>query len=141
MEQVNSIELRDDKAYPDDAVLSRVLGPSFPAYRRLLALFDGRGLTHDWRYYTDGKAWLCKVQLKTRTIAWMSAWPLFMKATFYFPEKHAEGVFALPIREDTKANFRNAKKVGKSTPCSFDIRDESCFGDLEAVVDYKIACR
>jgi hypothetical protein len=141
MEQINDIELRNEMVYPDDAVLERVLGPSFPAYRRLVALFDSHGLTHDWRFYRDGNAWLCKVQQKTRTIAWMSAWPLFMQTTFYFPEKHAEGVFGLPIREETKAMFRNAKKVGKSTPCTFDIRDESCFGDVEAIIAYKITCR
>lgn len=141
MEQINNVELRDELIFPDDAVLARVLGPAFSNYQRLLALFERRGLTYDWRYYTDGKAWLCKVQLKTRTIAWMSAWPFFMQTTFYFPEKYSDGVFVLPIREETKAIFRNAKKVGKSMPCTFDIAEATDLAEVDAVAAYKIACK
>lgn len=141
MEQINDVELRDESIYPDEAVLARVLGPSFPNYRRLLELFGRSGLAVEWRYYRDGKAWLCKVQLKTRTIAWMSAWPSFMKATVYFPEKHSAGVFDLPLAEETKARIRDTKKVGKSMPCTFDIAADTALEDIAAVIDYKIACR
>jgi hypothetical protein len=141
MEQINDIELRDETVFPDDAVLERVLGPSFPRYGRLLSLFGRLGLTHEWRYYRDGKAWLCKVQKKTRTIVWMSAWPGFMKATVYFPEKDTAGIFDLPLREETKTRIRNTKNVGKSKPCMFDINEEAALDDIEAVLIYKIASK
>ena len=70
METTNNIELRDETIYPDDNVLSAILGDSFQAYQALIKLFDDNQLTHEWRYYKDGKAWLCKVQKKrTKTIA------------------------------------------------------------------------
>jgi hypothetical protein len=140
MEQIKEVELRDELVYPDDAVLARVLGPAFPNYRRLLELFGRRGFVAEWRYYRDGKAWLCKVQLKTRTIAWMSAWPRFIQATVYFPEKHSVGIFDLPLTEESKARIRGTKKVGKSTPCTFDIAADTALDDIEAVIDYKLAC-
>ena len=141
MEQINDLELRDETAFPDDAVLERVLGPSFQRYRQLIGLFEKHALTHEWRYYRDGKAWLCKVQKKTRTIAWMSAWPLFMKATIYFPEKHAAGIFDLMLSEETKTRIRTAKNVGKSKPCMFEITETADLSELEAVLLYKIASR
>jgi len=81
METINTIELRDENIYPDDKVLGRILGESFESYVRLLKLFEHNGMSCEWRYYQDGKAWLCKVQKKKRTIVWMSAWKGFMQGT------------------------------------------------------------
>jgi hypothetical protein len=74
-------------------------------------------MTYDCRYYRDGKAWLCKVQKKKRTIIWMSAWKGFMQATIYFPLKDLEKVFQLDISEEVKHKIRLTNDVGKSRPC------------------------
>ena len=91
METINNIELRDENIYPDEKILESILGESYEAYEKLLGLFDRNEMTHEWRYYRDGKAWLCKVQRKKRTIVWMSAWKGFMQAVVYFPEKYQDG--------------------------------------------------
>jgi hypothetical protein len=135
---MDAIQLTDPDVAPDDAVLERVLGESFPAYRRLLGLFDENGMTHEWRYYRDGKAWLCKVQKKARTIVWMSAWDGYVKATVYVPEKHIEGLFELDIPDDEKQRIRGAKRVGTSTPCSFDIKTDEVLTTFAKVMRYKI---
>ena len=64
METMNNIQLKDESVYPNEEVLRRVLGPSYDMYLQLLKLFDDTGLEYTWRYYNDGKAWLCKVQRK-----------------------------------------------------------------------------
>jgi len=137
MEQINTIELTDEKIFPDDTVLEKVLGPSFTAYKSLLYLFEQSNLHHEWRYYKDGKAWLCKVQKKTKTLVWMSAWKGYMKATIYIPEKKVGSLLDLPLSTETKDSIRTAKNVGKSKPCMFEVRDETVFKDLEAVMKYK----
>lgn len=138
MVQGKAIALTDPTVIPDDTVLARVLGDSLAAYRRLLALFDENGLTHEWRYYRDGKAWLCKVKHKARTIVWMSAWDGYVQATVYIPEKHIDGLFALDLPEDEKARLRGAAHVGKSTPCSFDIKTDDVLPTFEKVMRYKM---
>lgn len=139
METVNPIELSDEAITPDDGVLKGMLGNSYPAYCELIKLFDDHGMTHEWRYYHDGKAWLCKVQKKKKTIVWMSAWKGFMKATIYVPEKFADGIDRLNISEARKAEIRQTKKVGKSTPCVFEIRDSGVLEDFVRVMLFKIA--
>jgi hypothetical protein len=139
METVNPIELSDEAITPDDGVLKGVLGNSYPAYCELIKLFDDHGMTHVWRYYHDGKAWLCKVQKKKKTIVWMSAWKGFMKATIYVPEKFADGIDRLNISQARKAEIRQTKKVGKSTPCVFEIRDSGVLEDFVRVMLFKIA--
>lgn len=138
METINTIQLADQNVYPDEAVLRGVLGRSYRAYCALLGLFGELELTHEWRYYHDGKAWLCKVQRKKRTIIWMSAWKGFMKATIYFPERLLEDVYALPISEDTKSRFRQTKNVGTSKPCIFEVRNQKILRDLRRVAEFKI---
>jgi hypothetical protein len=137
MEQINTVELTDEKVFPDDTVLERVLGDSFTAYKALLRLYEKNNLQYEWRYYRDGKAWLCKVQKKSKTLVWMSAWKGYMKATVYIPEKHVGSLLDLPLSLEAKNAIRDANNVGKSKPCMFDLRDETVFKDFEAVMQYK----
>lgn len=141
MEQVNTTELSDETVFPDTAILEKVLGDSFRAYETLLCLFDKNDLHPEWRYYKDGKSWLCKVQKKSRTILWMSAWKGFMKATIYVPERYVDGISGLPIQSHARESILAARNVGKSKPCMFEVRDESVLKDLETVIKYKIALK
>jgi len=137
MEQINKIELNDENIYPDDTLLSKVLDKSFHSYLSLLKMIEEHGMTYEWKYYKDGKAWLCKVQKKSKTIIWMSAWKGYIKATIYFPERYLSTIINLPISEEMKQAIINTKNVGKSKPCMFDIREDSILKDLEAVMMYK----
>ncbi len=141
METINTIELRDENKFPDDTVLRSILKESFLSYRKLLELFTSYEMTYEWRYYRDGKAWLCKVQKKKKTVVWMSAWKGFMQATLYFPEKYIDPVYKLDISEEIKETFRSTKNVGKSKPFIFKISDENILKDLEKVLIYKIGCK
>jgi len=95
-------------------------------------------LSHEWRYYHDGKAWLCKVQHKKRTIVWMSAWKGYMQATVYVPEKHIDKIYALEISEACKDKIRNTKNTGTSKPCIFEVRDTAVLKDFTQVMLFKI---
>lgn len=141
METINTIELIDESVYPDEKVLKNVLGDSYSAYYELLQVFDSKKMEGEWRYYKDGKAWLCKVQYKKKTIVWMSAWKGFMQATVYVMDRHLEGLLGLEISEKTKEKINNTKNVGKSKPCIFEIRNTDILADIEKVIDYKIAAK
>lgn len=141
METINNIELRDELIYPDEGVIASIIGESYPSYAKLLALFLKYGMNPEWRYYHDGKAWLCKVQLKKRTIVWLSAWKGYMQATVFFPEKHLERLYELNIDETVKNNIHSTKNTGKSKPCIFEIRDDRLLKDFEAVLCLKIECK
>lgn len=141
METINNLELRDENQYPSDDTLRAILNESFLSYKKLLEIYDAYDLNYEWRYYHDGKAWLCKVQKKKRTIVWMSAWKGYMQAALYFPEKYINQVFDLDISEEMKENFRSTKNVGKSKPFIFIVREESIHKDFETVMKYKLGCK
>ncbi|HRI47322.1 MAG TPA: DUF3788 family protein [Ignavibacteriaceae bacterium] len=141
METINNLELRDENQYPSDDTLREILNESFQSYKKLLELYAAYDLNYEWRYYHDGKAWLCKVQKKKKTIVWMSAWKGYMQAALYFAEKYINQVYDLDISEEMKENFRSTKNVGKSKPFIFMIREESILKDFETVMKYKLGCR
>ncbi len=141
MDTINKIELGDESVYPDETVLEKILGASYGSYLELLELFGRYEVTREWRYYHDGKAWLCKVQKKKKTLVWMSAWRGFMKATIYVPLSVLDSVLSLDLTESTKEAIREAKNVGKSKPCVFEIRDGSVLQDFETVLKWKIGMK
>lgn len=141
METINNIELRDANIYPDEIVLYKILGQSYSVYKNLLELFQKHQMKYEWNYYNDGKAWLCKVQKKKKTIVWMSAWKDFMQATIYFPLIILEKVLALEIDERLKEKIINTKNVGKSKPCIFEIRTSEILIDFEKVMELKITSK
>ncbi len=141
MKTINNIELRDENVYPDEKILRKVLNISYESYVRLLDLFTKNELSYEWRYYRDGKAWLCKVQMRKRTIVWISAWNGFLLATIYFPEKYLEKVYDLAISEEVKIKIKSTKYVGKLKPCIFEIRDLTKLNDFSKIMKLKIECK
>lgn len=138
METINTLELKDEAIYPDEEVLKNVLGDAYSAYVDLLQIFEDNQMEPIWRYYHDGKAWLCKVQKKKKTIVWMSAWKGYMQAAIYMPEKFLDQVYSLEISEAFKEKFRQSRSMGKSRACIFEIRGSEVLADFEKVMQLKI---
>ncbi len=113
--------LRDKEMPPGDDVLKN------PLY---LALMEG--LQPEWRYYNDGKAWLCKVGDGRKTIFWFSVWDGFFRASFFFVERHLEGLAAL----DTEYG-KLEKECGKMIPFIFDVRDMQTVAEIRRVAEFK----
>ncbi len=141
METTETLQLTDPSAYPDEPLLKATLGRAYNVYGALLELFDRNDMVYEWRYYRDGKAWLCKVQKKKRTIVWMSAWNGFMKAAIYIPERLMEEVYTLPLSDETREHIRSTENVGKSKPCTFEIRNQKVLKDFEKIMQFKIQAK
>ncbi len=138
METINNIGLTDESTYPDEQILKGILGKSYNAYEKLLELYNDYEMDYNWRYYKDGKAWLCKVQKKKNTIVWMSAWKGYMQAAIYLPEKQIDEIYKLDISKEVIEKLKNTKKIGKSVPCIFEIRNMKVIVDFKKVMQFKL---
>jgi len=141
MEQISRMALTDPDVAPEPHILEQILGESHPVYEELLRMLQSNGLQHEWRYYSDGKAWLCKVTGKKKTIVWMSAWTGYVRATVYIPERLLDGVFGCGIGPDTVERIRIARGVGKSRPCTIDVKDSRGVAELEKLIRHKVSIR
>jgi hypothetical protein len=131
--------LKDEHVYPTTEILQNVLGKSFEAYQELMNTIPKPPYTLEpvWNYYKDGKAWLCKVIFKKKTIFWLSVWDGFFKTGFYFTEKTGEGIQKLAIDPKLKESFFTAKPIGKLIPLSISMRNEEQLGDLLKLAEFK----
>jgi hypothetical protein len=131
--------LKDQEVYPSDDVLKNVLGTSYPAYQELIARITDTEfeLEPEWRYYKDGKAWLCKVCNIKKTIFWLSVWDKCFKVAFYFTEKTKPGILELNIKEEIKESFKKSKPIGKLIPLTVEIHDKEQITDVLTVAGFK----
>ena len=132
--------LRDPGIIPSAEVLKNGLGDSvYEVFESLMSTVTGTeyGLIYEWNYYNDGKVWLCKASHKKKTILWLSVWEGFFKTSFFFTEKHLEGIAALDIAEYIKEDFCKAKPVGKLLPMIFNIFQKEQLKDLLKVITFK----
>lgn len=134
-----TILLRDKEIEPTDEVLENALGKKlFTIYQELIQIFaDEFSLELQWRFYNDGKSWLCKVVDKKKTVLWLSVWENYIKTGFYFTGKTRNGVLELDIDETIKETFSATKPVGKLMPLIIDIDQQKQIEDLKRVIKYK----
>jgi hypothetical protein len=131
--------LWDETKYPNDSILEGALGDVFSIYQDFLAIIQTQDhrLTPEWRYYRDGKAWLCKVTDKKKTILWLSIWEGSFKTSFYFTEKTGCGIHELDIDEKIKIDFKSNAGIGRLRPLVLDISERAQLKNLLALVEYK----
>lgn len=131
--------LRDESVLPDAAVIGAALGEAGGVYSGFMDAVTAPPLNLDleWRYYKDGKAWLCKITHKKKTVCWLSIWHGFFKVGFYFSAKTAPAVEALPIDPDVISGFRASEPIGRLLPLSFDVSSARQLPDLLTVTTLK----
>lgn len=132
--------LRDAEIFPSEEILKDALGKT--VYSVLESFItsvtnEEYGLTIEWRYYNDGKAWLGKIVYKKKTVLWLSVWEGFFKTSFYFTEKHLEAIAELNISDMIKEGFCKARPVGKLIPMVIDINKDEQLDDLLTIVRFK----
>jgi len=132
--------LRDPHIFPSEDVLKDVLEPdAYEAFESFMNEITSAeyGLTYEWRYYNDGKSWLCKISHKKKTVMWLSVWNGFFKISFYFTEKHLVGIGALEIAENIREDFCKAKPIGRLIPMLFNINNIKQLPDILTVTAFK----
>ena len=131
--------LREKEIFPSKEVLKSVLGQVYDVWEELeTQVTQGEfGLTLEWNYYNDGKSWLCKVCHKKKTVFWLSVWEGCFKTTFFFLERHLEGIAELDISEQIKEDFCRTKAVGKLLPMLIGIDRQEQLADVLKVVKFK----
>ena len=133
---MEQILLSEPAVYPSKEVLKDALGEVYNVLEELeIQLVQPNfALSFDWKYYRDSKAWLCKVAHKKKTIFWLSVWDGCFKTSFFFLERHLEGIAALEMDENS---FTIEKEWGKMIPLIFNINDKKQLPNLLKMVTFK----
>lgn len=131
--------LNDKSEFPDDHVLAKHLGKTKSVWDAfaagVAATFPEASL--EWRYYSDGCAWLCKLSRKKKTVCWISIWDKFFKTTFYFTAKSDKDIENLALSPDAKHSYRTKKGTGKLKPLTLEVRTRQALKDVFVLAKYK----
>ncbi|HSV99139.1 MAG TPA: DUF3788 family protein [Sedimentisphaerales bacterium] len=131
--------LTDQDEYPDDEVLIRHLGGVKRAWDSFFAFLKENhpSFVTEWRYYNDGKSWLCKVTQKKKTVCWVSVWDRLFKTTFYFPDRAEELIVASKLAREYIDQFVNGKKYGKIRGVTVEIKKLADLKATKTLIDIK----
>jgi len=131
--------LREKEIFPNEEILEKILAESFSVYKEFMGIITNEkyGLVPQWNYYKDGKAWLCKVGYKNKTVFWLSVWDKFFKIAFYFTAKTSPGIGKLNIDRSIMEDFTRTKPVGKFLPLVIIFRKKNQIDDALRIIEYK----
>jgi hypothetical protein len=132
--------LKDPEVFPSEEVLEKALGETYPVFEEFMksAESDEFKLSPEWRYYNDGKAWLCKIVFKKKTVIWLSVWSDCFKVALYFTEKSGGGIAELEISDSIIEAYLKHAPIGKLKPVVFEVRKKSQLPDIYTLLTYKI---
>ncbi|MCF7920420.1 MAG: DUF3788 domain-containing protein [Candidatus Cloacimonetes bacterium] len=135
------ILLKDETIEPTDEVLSEVLGNIYPVYTHFTDIITSEpfNLQQIWRYYNDGKAWLCKIVHKKKTVSWLSIDEGYFQVTTYFTAKLADDIDQLPIDKNLIAKYHNILETKNYSYLSPQISTFEQLKDLMIIMTYKKA--
>lgn len=146
--------LRDPGIEPTSQVIAEALGTANEAYSKFIGELANHEIDLEWRYYTDGKAWLGKGLYrwtgarggqKEVTAFWLSIWEdpsrggRLFKVTIFVPEKVRAAVLNLPLGDGIKQMIADAKQIGKLKffPVVFDFRSDELFDAVYTLIDFR----
>lgn len=148
MKSVGEQLLRDPEIQPTEEVISNALKDANKPYLKFVSELANHDIKIQWRYYTDGKAWLAKGVVHRRgarggqketTVLWLSIWDGFFKVTLFIPEKVRTDTLNLPLDIEIKQMITDSKQMGKLKffPLIFDVSSEERFEDIYLLVDFR----
>ena len=139
---MDKMALIDEAAFPDEGVLRSVLGDVYPVYQDFVETIQSGsiGLVSNWKYYRDGKSWLCKITHKKKTIFWLSVYNGYFKVCFYFTEKTGAGISTLGIDGAIINGFTSAKPIGRLKPVILTMLEREQLNDVYVLIAYKKKC-
>lgn len=130
--------LRNPDVEPSSDVIAEALGEGNSAYVRFISELPKYDIQLEWRYYSDGKAWLGKGRYRwtglrggknETTVFWLSIWDGFFRVTIFVPEKARADALDLFLDHEVKKMIEESKPMGKLKvfPVVFDFFSDDEF--------------
>lgn len=131
--------LNDKDEYPNIDVVTRHLGKTIAVWNSLMEILslDFPSLATEWRYYNDGKSWLCKVTKKKKTICWISIWNNFFRASFYFTAKADAMIAKSSLDDKIKQHYFQNEVKGEINPVRIEIREAKDLNSARELLNLK----
>jgi len=140
--------LRNPDIQPSSDVIAKALNEANNTYIKFANELINHNIEIEWRYYTDGKAWLAKGLYKWKgvrggqnetTVFWLSVWDEFFKLSIFIPEKNREDALNLPLSDDINKMISESKQMGKLKffPVVFNLYSDELLPSVFTLLDFR----
>lgn len=131
--------LVDENIEPNELVLKNVLKKVYIVYESFVEDIKTKdfNLNIEWKYYKDGKSWLCKVTDKKRTIFWLTVWKEYFTVTFYFTEKFDKEIESSGLSENIIKQYFENKPIGKLKPVTIKVDSAEVLTDVKKLIQLR----
>ncbi|WP_455674927.1 DUF3788 family protein [Phocaeicola sp.] len=134
---MNPLALKDANEYPTPEILGKALGDSHVAFEKLNTEFADFGIVPEWRYYNDGKAWMCKLMFKKKNLGWLQVYDKYFNVSCFFMERHFEAIEGLDVKQEIKDGFYSNKSAGKLIPMTVKVCSKELPEDIMKMLAFK----
>lgn len=133
--------LGDPNEFPCDEVLARCLGKAKPAWDAFRTLLKERypQLVAEWRYYADGKSWLCKLTRKSATVSWVAACDRYFTVACYLNAKAEPLVRDSSLDRALKQPFLRSSQ--KLRAIRIEVRSRAALDAVRELIDIKLSVK
>jgi hypothetical protein len=131
--------LNDRHVYPSDDILFSIIGDKRGAWEKIMSYANENynNITTEWRYYNDGKQWLFKMQMKKKTIFWVSILENTFRITFYYGDKAVPLIEGSRLPQSIKDGFRDAQRYGAIRPVTIKVTGVEDLENIFQLIDIK----
>ncbi len=130
--------LKDKDTFPAPEVLRVTLKDSYAVFQQLEENLEDTGITVQWNYYKDGKAWMGKLLLKKKNLGWVQIYDGYFTTTCFFMEKHLDAIHLSDINKEIITDFESKIHTsGKLIPMTITLQDESRLREALTVISFK----
>jgi Protein of unknown function (DUF3788) len=132
--------LTDENQLPTKEVIYSLIGKSRVLWDSVFEHIRSNfpQLVEEWKYYKDGKSWLLKVTLKSKTIFWLSVIKNSFRMTFYFTDKAETLINKSNISNELKESFRKGKKLNKIRGITITFNSRNDVEYAKALIEIKL---
>ena len=135
--------LTDKNQTPSDEIVFSTIGKKKVLWISFFDAIHGQypEITHEWRYYNDGKCWLLKATKKTKTIFWLSVIEKTFRITCYFTDKMKKEIEDSHLSEELKEQFKSGKKYNKIRGITIVFKNKKDCTCAEELIHLKLASK
>lgn len=135
--------LSDKNQYPTEEIIFSHIGKTYTLWNSMFEYIHEKhpDISHEWRYYNDGKSWLLKAVRKTKTIFWLRIVEGSFKMVFYLNEKVEDLINKSKISDELKEQYNSGKGKGKIWAVVINFKNKKDVEYAKSLIGIKLSLK
>ncbi len=129
----------DPNVPPTDDSILEAIGRAKGAWQKLFARIrtEHPDLSETWKFYKDGKSWLCQVTWKKKTVFWILIMKGRFRVGFYFAKRLMDQILESDLSKERKEEIQKKPAKGQIGSVAVEFGPQKGIKDVMILIDLK----